>query len=166
MLRPDQRLFEADLSSAEFRIGESKGCWGVAGEGERPADAAWPKVYLWVAAAPRENAPNRFYLALEAEGYRVPSPTGTFWDQIKKAPLAFSAFPKGKPGSRVDKVFRTDIWASTNKALYHPYDRVAAQGHAGWSTEQPHLIWDSNHTIVDFLDEVRKLLNCGDYIGV
>jgi hypothetical protein len=166
MLKPDQRLFEADLLSAEFRGGVVKGLWGTAADDARLADASWPKVYLWVAAAPRANSPERFYLALDAAEYRNAPPTGTFWNAATKKALALTDFPKGKPNSRVAKVFRTDSWATTYSVLYHPYDRVALQGHPDWRMQHPHLVWDSKHTIVDYLNEIRKLLSCEDYIGV
>jgi hypothetical protein len=166
MPAPDERLFDADLADAEFRAGEIKGFWGLAVDSERPPDAAWPKVYVWVAAASRGNAPDRFYLALDASDYRSVPPTGTFWDAVKKDALPLADYPKGSPNSRVAKVFRSDNWMTTYKALYHPYDRVSLRSHPNWRTEQPHLVWDSNHTIVDYLNEMRKLLTCGDYVGV
>lgn len=165
MLGPDQRLFEADLLSAEFRCGVVKGAWGPAEAEALPEGAAWPRVFFWLAAAPRENAPERFYVGLDAAGYRSVSPTGTFWDPATKARLDFAKFPKGRPDSRFAKVFRTD-WGESGKAFYHPYDRVAAQGHTEWPKQQPHLIWTSNHTIVDYLEEFQSLLNGGDYLGV
>lgn len=78
--------------------------------------------------------------------------------------LAPAKRPKGKPGSRVAMVFRLD-W-NNGTAFYHPYDRVAAQGHPDWATTQPHLVWTSDNTIVDFLEEFHSLLNSGDYLGV
>ncbi|SRR5258708_26184567 len=164
MLAPDQRLFESDLLSAEYRNGIAKGLWGLAEADVLPDGAVWPKVFFWMAAAPRANAPERYYVALDAAGYRATPPTGTFWDPIKKAALELGKRPKGKPGSRFAMVFRTD-WEN-GRAFYHPYDRVAAQGHAEWPKEQPHLIWTSSHTIVDHLEEFQSLLTCGDYLGV
>jgi hypothetical protein len=35
--------------------------------------------------------------------------------------------------------------------LYHSYDRVGAQSHNEWPKQQPHLIWTSSRTIVDYL---------------
>lgn len=124
----------------------------------------WPNVIFWLAAAPRENAPTLFYVRADLEGYRTVSPTGTFWDPVKKETLEFSKRPKGRPGSRVAKVFRTD-WEG-GRAFYHPYDRIAAASHNKWPTEQPHLIWDGNHTIMDYLEEFHALLQSGDYIGI
>ena len=91
-------------------------------------------------------------------------PTGTFWDPEKKQILTFDRRPKGKPASRVVQVFRTD-W-NNGTAFYHPYDRVAAHGHPNWKTEQPSLVWDGNHSIVDLLAELHLLLNSHDYVGI
>jgi hypothetical protein len=78
MLPPDQRLFEADVQSAPYRIGVAKGLWAVAGADVLPDGAAWPKAFFWMAAAPRANAPERFYVALDLSGYRFVAPSGTF----------------------------------------------------------------------------------------
>jgi hypothetical protein len=78
--------------------------------------------------------------------------------------LALEKRPKGRPGSRFAKVFRTD-WEG-GRAFYHPYDRAAANSHADWPSTQPHLVWNANHTIVDYLAEFHALLNSGDYLGV
>lgn len=164
MLPPDQRLFEADLQSAAYRIGVEKGWWAQAEPAALPDGAAWPRVFFWMAAAPRVRAPDRFYVALDVMGYRSVPPTGTFWDPVKKAALEFGERPKGKPGGRLAMVFRTD-WEG-GRAFYHPYDRVAAQGHSQWATEQPHLIWTSSRTIVDYLEEFQSLLATEDYLGV
>jgi hypothetical protein len=164
MLPPDQRLFEADLQSAEFRSGAAKGLWGQAAPELIPDGAVWPKVFLWMAAAPCANAPDRFYVALDATGYRSVPPTGTFWNPATKAMLDLANRPKGRPNSRFAMVFRTDWNAGT--AFYHPYDRVAAQSHPGWPTALPHLVWTSSHTIVHYLEEFHSLLNGGDYVGI
>lgn len=164
MDKPDQRLFAADLSSAEFRAGVLRGFWGLAGAEVLPEQPEWPVRILWVKAAARVGAPERFYLRLDLGGYRTASPTGTFWDLSTSAALATEKRPKGKKDSRCAKVFRTD-WEGGG-AFYHPYDRVAAKGHPNWVTEQPSLIWDSNHTIVDYLEEIHSLLNSGDYLGI
>jgi hypothetical protein len=164
MLPPDQRLFEEDLQSAPYRMGVRKGLWGQAETHAVPDGAAWPKAFFWMAAAPRANAPDRFYVALDLTGYRSVPPTGSFWDPEKKATLELAKRPKGKPGSRFAMMFRTD-WQN-GMAFYHPYDRVGAQSHGDWAKQQPHLVWTSSHTIVDYLEEFQSLLITGDYIGV
>ena len=164
MKPPDQAILESDLVSAEFRIGVAKGVWGLPDLDVVPEEVVWPKVIFWIAAGPRPNSPERFYIALDAAGYRSVPPTGTFWDPNTKTTLEFEKRPKGKPDSRFAKVFRTD-WEN-GRAFYHPYDRVAAQGHPDWAKQQPHLVWTNNHTIVDYLEEFHSLLHCGDYLGV
>lgn len=164
MLPPDQRQFEYDLLSAAFRSGVQRGYWDLAEKEAAPDKLAWPSVILWIGAAPRTGAPERFYIALDCEGYRAAPPTGTFWDPTGKATLAFTERPKGKANSRFSTVFRTD-WEK-GRAFYHPYDRLAAQSHPEWPRQQPHHIWDSNHTIVDHLKEFHALLQSGDYLGI
>jgi len=164
MDKPDQRLFEVDVVTAEFRAGALKGYWGLAGSDVLPEQPAWSARILWMAAAPRPNAPDRFYVQLDLSNYRAVPPTGTFWDPSTKTTLEFAKRPRGRPDSRFAKVFRTD-WEG-GRAFYHPYDRVAAQGHPDWPKDQPSLVWDSNHTIVDYLEEFHSLLNCGDYLGL
>ena len=157
MESPSQRLFEADLRSAEFCSGVLKEYWGVAAQD-------WPQVILWIRAARREGAPDRFHVALDLEGYRTAAPTGTFWDPSTETMLHAERRPKGKEGSRFAKVFRTD-WKK-GRAFYHPYDRVAAGSHGEWRAQQPHLVWTSDHTIVDYLEEIHFILNSDDYVGV
>ena len=157
MQSPSQRIFNADLQSAEFRSGVLKGNWDVVAQD-------WPRVILWIRAAPREDAPHGFHVAFDLEDYRAAAPTGTFWDPATETMLDAASRPKGKENSRFAKVFRTD-WKD-GRAFYHPYDRVAADSHPKWRTKQPHLVWTSDHTIVDFLEEIRALLDSDDYVGV
>lgn len=161
---PDKRLFEADIRRAEFRNGVVGGWWGLPEESILPAEADWPIWILWIAAAPREAAPDRFHVSLNLDGYRTVAPTGTFWDPATKSMLEVAKRPKGREGSRFAKVFRTD-WKG-GRAFYHPYDRVATKGHPKWPVQHPHLVWTANHTIVDYLVEFRSLLNSGDYLGI
>jgi hypothetical protein len=130
MLSPDQRLFEEDVQSAPFRIGVAKRMWGQVEIHALPDGAAWPKAFFWMAAAPRPNAPDRFYVALDMSGYRSVPPTGTFWDPATKAMLDFGKRPKGKPGSRFAMVFHTAMivpnfgntgWWSLSAVGVHEY---------------------------------------------
>lgn len=125
MEKPDQRLFEADLLSADFRAGVLKGFWDLAGADVLPEQPAWPVRILWMAAAPRTNAPERFYVQLDLSGYRSVPPTGTFWDPNTKSILEVRKRPKGKPDSRFARVFRTDTWPHSGSAFYHPYLSVS-----------------------------------------
>jgi hypothetical protein len=165
---PDQRLFEEDLASADFRSGAAAGRWGLPAPELLSEHFKWPKRLLWIATAPKPAAPDRFYIAMDAGGYRSVPPTGSFWDPDTKSPLDEKKWPKGKSGSRFAKVFRTD-W-NNRTAFYHPYDRVAAEGHKEqWkkgAKDDTRRRWTADHTIVDYLEEFHALLNCGDYIGL
>lgn len=164
MNTPEQRLFEADCNSAAFLAGVARGRWGLAPFELVPETLVWPHRVVWLGAAKRSGAPDRYYVLLDLTGYRNAQPTGTFWDPETKATSIPARRPRGTPGSRFAKVFRTD-WEN-GRAFYHPYDRVAATSHPAWPTEQPHLIWDCQHTIVDYLEEFSSLLYCGDYLGL
>jgi len=166
MLAPDQRLLEADLASAAYRNGAAKGLWGQAEAHALPAaGAVWPNAYFWMASAPRDGAPDRYCVGLNMSGYRSVSPTGAFWDPVKKQTLELGKWPKGKPGSRLAIVFRTDGFSAAGRAFYHPYDRAPVQDHTQWRAEQPHLIWTDQHTIVNYLEEFQSLLTSPDYVG-
>ena len=157
MKSPSQRLFETDRQSAEFRSGVLNEYWDVAA-------LEWPQVIFWICAAPRNGAPNRYYIALDLNNYRESAPTGTFWDPETEAKLDDSKRPKGKANSRFAIVFRTD-WKK-GKAFYHPYDRQATDDHPEGRTTQPQTVWTPYHTIVNYLEVIRSLLNSDDYIGV
>jgi hypothetical protein len=165
MESPSQRLFEEDVRSAEFRIGEVKGYWGFPTPEALPDVPAWPKRVLWITPAARPNAPERFHIRVDLEGYRSAAPTSTFWDLARNEQLALDKWPKGKDGSRFAKVFRTTDWKK-GAAFYHPYDRVAASDHPQWLQQQPHLVWTPEHTIVHYLEEFHSLLQGNDYRGV
>ena len=127
------------------------------------ATATWPRTVLWIAAAPRGRA--RAVLPL-ARHVRLQSccAHGNVLRSGDRFDAGAGEAPEGAPESRFAKVFRTD-WEG-GRAFYHPYDRVAANSHADWSSAQPHLVWNANHTIVDYLAEFHALLNSGDYLGV
>lgn len=163
MLPPDQRTLQADLADAPFLIGVEKGQWGLAELPPHPGGLAWPHLLLWVAAGPRPNAPDRFHVRLDCQGYPTVPPTGTLWDPAENQQLPPAPRPKGT--GQVAMMFRTD-WEN-GRAFYHPYDRVAAQGHGDWSQKYPHLVWNpATHTLVDLLSEIHALLHTPDYHGV
>jgi hypothetical protein len=86
METPDERLFAADLRSAEFRVGETNGSWGLPAA-EHPAPAVkWPQVILWMTAPPRSSAPDRYYVLLNLAGYRSASPTGSMVAMLEITP--------------------------------------------------------------------------------
>jgi hypothetical protein len=163
MMKPDQRLFEADLQSAGYLTGALAGRWGLAEGPVLPDGMAWPNACFWMAAAARTNGPARYYVMIDLSGYRSVPPTGTFWNPVDRVSMARDKFPKGRAGSRVERVFRTD-WEN-GRAFYHPYDRVAASSHPDWRRSMPQLVWTDTHTIVDYLEEFQSLLMSEDYLG-
>lgn len=157
-----QRLLEADLARADFRIGADKGYWSLA---QPVSEQAWPSVFTWVAAAPRGNAPDRYLVRWDVAGYSGQSPTGAFWDDATAALLPKASWPKGRPGTVVERVFRTDSWQLAGQAFYHPYDRRARSDHNQWATDMPLVVWTQEKTLTDFLLLVHRWLNCEDYLG-
>ena len=137
---------------------------GASGSKRLPDGAAWPNVYFWMAAAPRTGAPDRYYVALNLEGYRSVPPTGPFWDHEKKQVLELGKWPKGKANSRFAIVFRTSGFSAAGRAFYHPYDRAPVRDHPEWRSERP--IWTESRTIVDYLEEFQSLLTSADYVGI
>lgn len=157
-----QRLLEADLQRAEFRIGLSKGLWSLDRE---VSEAAWPYVYTWVQAAPRLNSPERLLVRWDVDGYGSQSPTGAFWDEAVNNFLALDKWPKGRPNSPVAGVFKVAGWAAPGKGFYHPFDRQARLNHHEWPTQYPQYVWTEKNTLTDFISLVHRWLNCEDYHG-
>jgi len=155
-----EQIMEADLVSPEFLSGAAAGAWGRVHHDQ----AQWPRALFWLAVPPRVRSPDRYYVLVDATGYRCAAPTGTFADPQTLEQLAPQHRPKGKEGSRFAKVFRTD-WEN-GRAFYHPFDRVAASSHADWVQTMPNKVWTPNHTIVDWLDEFCSLFQSEDYLGV
>lgn len=151
---PPERHLRADLQSARFLLGVRKGEWG-------DAEVDWPHLKLWVAADKRVGAPDRYWFRFDMNDYPTRAPTGVPWDPDQGQPLAHNRRPTG--GSVVGKVFRID-WEG-GRALYHPYDRVAAEGHKDWAQKYPGLVWTVEHTIMDLLLVIHRLLHDDDYKG-
>jgi len=156
-----QRLLEADLQRADFRIGVANGHWCLARE---MSETDWPAVFTWVRAAPRANGPERLLVRWDLEGYNAHSPTGAFWDQSQKTYLSPGLWPKGRGGSVVAAVFKVHGWAAPGRGFYHPYDRQAQQGH-DWARQNPQHIWTTKNVLTDFIALVHRWLNCDDYLG-
>lgn len=157
-MAPDQQAFEDDLCAVPYALGEMEGHWGrVSVE-----TAAWPSTIFWVRAAARPNAPDRYYFRLLCDGYPAQGPTAAFWNVESNTFLEHQRFPRGT--GQVQAVFRTD-WNS-GQALYHPMDRVAAQGHSDWNTQHQGSLWHSKRTVADFLEVMYGLLNSTSYTGL
>ncbi|WP_449369382.1 DUF7665 family protein [Undibacterium arcticum] len=157
-----QRLLEADLERAEFRIGVSKGQWSLAWEVSK---TGWPYVYTRVQAAPRANSPEQMLVRWDVDGYGIQSPTGAFWDEEANNFLVPEKWPKGRPKSPVEGVFRVTGWAAPGRGFYHPFDRQARLNHHDWPTQNPQYVWTEQNTLTDFISLVHRWLNCEDYLG-
>ena len=149
MIGPDQRAFEADVAKAAFRLGVVEGRW-------RLIETAWP--YGFTAVTARDG--REYVLRLDCAGYPQIPPTGGPWDVTRNEVLAFDRWPRGR-GGRVSAVFRTDWKGGT--ALYLPCDRESIAGHENWRHEMPSKVWRPADGIVQYLELVHALLQCGDY---
>jgi hypothetical protein len=146
---PDERALRADLAKPAFRLAQSEGRF-------RLLDIAWPAVLLGVVASDGQE----YVLRFDCTGYPTGAPTARPWDAERNAPLAFDRWP-GSKGGRVKAVFRTKWKDGT--ALYLPCDRVSREGHDNWRQETPTMIWRPERGILQYLEIVHELLNCGDY---
>ena len=149
MSAPDQRAFEADVAKAAFRLGQIDGRWFL-------IRIDWPFVLIAVTA----KDARQYVLRFNCEGYPQVPPTSGPWDHEQDTVLEFSQWPQSQ-GGRVSAVFRTD-W-KCGLALYLPCDRESFAGHENWRTEMPSKIWRPAEGIVQYLEIVHELLNCGDY---
>lgn len=158
-----QRLLEADLARAEFRIGVANGLWELAAP---VTEADWPAVFTWIKSAPREKGPARWLVRWDVGDYNAQRPTGAFWDEPRKTYLDPGAWPKGVPGSVVEAVFKVAGWAAPGRGFYHPYDRLAWAGHeTKWAQENPRCLWTKDSVLTDFITLVHRLLTCEAYLG-
>jgi hypothetical protein len=158
-VEPSERKLRADLETVRFQQGVSRDAWNVVA---LECGVSWPFVVFWIGAAPREGAPDRFYVRLDLTAYPKDPPTGTFWDVAVKAVLEAPRRPFGS--GQTERVFRVD-WQS-GQAFYHPYDRVAANSHADWPQRYPHWVWSDRHTVTDLLEVLWDLLNSAQYEGL
>lgn len=154
-----QRLLIADLAGAVFRAGEIRGSWKLVGSG---SELPWPHVYTHVAAAPRANSPDQWLVRWDATGYGSGPITGGFWDSASGGYLAKEKWPKGRAGSVVASVFKTDGWAAPGEGFYHPWDKRALHGHP-WV--DPRFAWNSKVTIAEYVAQFHRWLTCEDYLG-
>lgn len=154
-----QRLLLVDLVSAEFRAGEVRGDWKLTSP---MSGLPWPYVFTEVSAAPRPNSPERWLVRWDATGYGSGPITGGFWDATTGAFLSKDKWPKGRPGSVVASVFKTDGWAAPGAGFYHPLDRQALAGHP-WTDSR--YTWNTSVTIATYVALFNRWLHCEDYHG-
>lgn len=158
-MNPAERRLRAHLEQAPFLIGVADGRWDIVTED----GLKWPFVVFWIRAAPRNGAPDRYFVRLELTNYPIDPPSGTFWDAVRGEILSAALRPFGS--GQVGRVFRID-WKSGH-AFYHPYDRQASRdGHTDWPRQYPHWVWTEDHTVSDLLSVLSELLNSASYEGL
>lgn len=154
-MAPDERVFREHLNGARFQDGVERGRWRLVG------DIDWPHVVVAVSAAQRENAPDEFFLKVDATGYPQSAPTFIPWDPATGGLLQTDRRPKG---DLVGYVFRSD-WEN-GAALYAPFDRVALCSHPDWIQRHPHRTWHPKRDFAWVLNCLHEMLNDADYTGV
>ncbi|MEO5925673.1 MAG: hypothetical protein ABIR70_17760 [Bryobacteraceae bacterium] len=150
MSAPDERAFGTDIAKPRFLMAQVELRWRIDG-------IAWPFVFIAVNA--KEG--HEYVLRFNCAGYPHTPPTAGPWDVSRNSILAFNQWPRSL-GGRVKSVFRPDWKGGT--ALYLPCDRESIVGHDNWRTEMPSKIWNPSLGIVQYLELVHELLNCGDYV--
>jgi hypothetical protein len=156
-----QRMLKEDLAGADFRVGEARGDWSLVGSID---ELEWPHVFTEIAAAPRVESPDKWLVRWDATGYGSGPITGGFWDAATGTFVAKDKWPKGRPGSTVATVFKTDGWLKPGEGFYHPWDRTALQGHEQqWNDAR--WLWTVKVTIADYVALFHRWLNSEDYLG-
>jgi hypothetical protein len=146
-------LLREDLEDGEYAAGADRGYW-------RLVELTWPHAIFEVAAAPRENAPSHYAFRFDLTGYPQ-APTAAPWNLETGDLLPGTRWPAG--GLRVNSAFNPG-WRGD--AIYVPMDRLAISGHHDWPTKYAARLWDPARGIVQYLQELRTLLNDPTYTGV
>ncbi len=154
VLLPDERTFQAHLGRPSFTAGVDRCQW-------RLIEVAWPEAFMSVRAGPRPGAPDDFFFRFDLTGYPTTAPTAAPWDMNSAELLAPAMRPKGEI---IGSVFRAD-WEG-GRALYAPFDRVALNGHPDWRTRYPAQSWNETEDIAFYLQQLWRLLNDDDYVGL
>lgn len=148
--RPDEVALRRDLASGRFLLGTLSARWSVLW-------VRFPHALISVAAADGSSIALRF----ECSGYPRVAVTAQPWDSDADQPLARGQWPRGH--SRIPLAFNPDWKAGT--CLYLPCDRQSIEGHDGWHSQHPALLWDPAKGISKYLGIVHQLLNTNDYGG-
>jgi hypothetical protein len=150
---PDERTFRQHLEAGAFLRGAARGRW-------RLIKVAWPHAVIAVSAATREGSPSEYGFRFELTNYPQVAPTAQPWDLEHDRLLEPTRWPTGR--SRLAGAFNPG-W--NPQAIYIPCDRLAIQGHDGWRTKHPSMIWRPTGDITQYLVVLYELLNSGDYTG-
>jgi hypothetical protein len=151
---PDERVFRAHVEAGPFQSGVDRGRW-------RLRSIAWPHAIIAVSAAERLGGPAWYVLRFECSNYPQSPPTAQPWDAERDTPLEHARWPGGR--SRVPLAFNPN-WRG-GQCLYLPCDRLSIDGHDGWRSQHPSMIWSPAGDITQYLRIVYDLLNSSDYTG-
>jgi hypothetical protein len=151
---PDELVFRAHLEAGPFQSGVDRGRW-------RLLSIAWPYAVIAVSAAERPGGPAEYALRFECSNYPQAPPSAQPWDAERGAPLEHARWPGGR--SRLPLAFNPN-WKG-GQCLYLPCDRLSIDGHDGWRSQHPSLIWSPAGDITQYLRIVYDLLNSSDYTG-
>jgi len=150
-MTPDQAIWERDIGAASFLEGVARNRWSI-------VSLDWPFALFGITA--RDG--RIFYLRLNFAGYPTAPPTGGLWDPETETVPALNQWPTG------DAVFVSVFnrgWQN-GLALYMPLDRVSLNGHHDWPAQYPHLMWQPDRGLVQYIGEVHRLLNARGYHGI
>jgi hypothetical protein len=141
---PAERAVLADLSSARFRVGVTRGHW-------RQVSYAFPFLIVAVAAVETDGSYSEYFFRFELTGFPGTAPEVKIWDCTKNTALATDKRPKGS--GRVTEAFKA--WG--NDTVYRPWDRQGG-GHNNWATSHPSLAWNSHRDLTFILEDLHGLL--------
>lgn len=153
-IRPDERVFRDHIEQGLFQSGVDRGRW-------RLIAIEWPYAVIAISAAERPRGPREYVFRFELSNYPQIAPTAQPWDTGKKSCLEHNKWPFGR--SRLPLAFNPGWKGGT--CLYLPCDRLSIEGHDGWRTQHPFMIWSANGDITQYLRIVHELLNSSDYTG-
>ncbi len=152
-MAPDERALRAHLAAGNFRSGVARGRW-------RLVSLTWPHLVIAVSASDREGGPSEFCFRFECTDYPASAVTAQPWDAEASVPLPTGRWPGGV--NHVARAFNPNWNVS---AIYIPTDRLAIQGHDGWLTAAPSMLWKTDGDITQYLRVLHDLLNSPDYSG-
>jgi hypothetical protein len=153
MMEPDQLLFDRHIADGRFLVGVMEGMWGL--HGYEPGGSTWPFVDIWISAAAKAEAPDRYYFRFQLDGYTAAPPMAMPWDVSKNTDLDGTKWPKGGPVTT--SIFKPGY------GLYTPFDRRGHGGHPDWPAQYPHYFWRSTFRIEDYLHHLHRTLQSPDY---
>ena len=153
-VRVDEQVLRAHLEAGPFQSGLDRGRW-------RLLFLNWPYALIAVKAAERDRGPEEYILRFECSNYPMAPPTAQLWDTATNTPLSSACWPSGK--RRVSAVFNPK-WKN-GQCLYLPCDRLSIEGHDGWRTQYPEMIWSPEGDITQYLRIIYDLLISSDYSG-